>query len=136
MKRCYIAGPLTRGNVAVNEYLAVQAAERLRKAGFAPFCPHLFVEWEKIAPGATYEEWLAIDLAWLEVSDAVLRLPGESPGADRETAFAVSRGIPVFTDEMELVRHFGPQVGGLWCKHLARHNAYGSTRCFDCGAVV
>ena len=32
----------------------------------------------------------------LEHCDAVLRLPGESTGADRDVAIAVGRGIPVY----------------------------------------
>jgi hypothetical protein len=40
---------------------------------------------------------MLIDLAWVEVADAVLRIPGESSGAEREVAHALHHGKPVFT---------------------------------------
>jgi hypothetical protein len=36
------------------------------------------------------------DFEWLKCCDAVLRLPGESTGADREVALAKELGIPVY----------------------------------------
>ena len=51
----------------------------------------------------TRTEWLAIDLAWVAVCEAVVRLPGESGGADMETAEARRLGIPVFESVAELV---------------------------------
>jgi len=38
----------------------------------------------------------------LERCDAVLRLPGESRGADQDVAIARERGIPVYTDISEV----------------------------------
>jgi hypothetical protein len=38
----------------------------------------------------------------LQRCDAVLRLPGESRGADRDVAIAEARGIPVFTSLAEV----------------------------------
>lgn len=38
----------------------------------------------------------------LERCDAVLRLPGESRGADQDVAIARERGIPVYTDLSEV----------------------------------
>ena len=43
-----------------------------------------------------YEAWTALDFAWLEVCDALLRLPGHSPGADAEEAWCQAHGLPVF----------------------------------------
>jgi hypothetical protein len=37
--------------------------------------------------------------------DAVLRLPGESTGADRDVAIAAERGIPVYYDVEEIPAH-------------------------------
>jgi hypothetical protein len=34
----------------------------------------------------------------LQHCDAVLRLPGESRGADQDVAIALERGIPVYTE--------------------------------------
>ena len=38
----------------------------------------------------------------LQHCDAVLRLPGESTGADQDVAIARQRGIPVFTELDEI----------------------------------
>lgn len=95
MKRIYVAGPITIGDQFVNVRNAVLAAEKLRAAGWAPFVPHLSAHWHMIAP-VSYEDWLTYDFAWIDVCDAVIRLQGESRGADREVAYAQSIGKPVF----------------------------------------
>lgn len=136
IKRVYVCGPLTQGNMPVNVHLAVMAADRLLKAGFAPYCPHLNVEWEKIAPGATYEEWLALDFVWLEVCDALLRLPGDSPGADREVAYARKLGIPVFMSAMDLYSAAGLNPIQATCKHLSTTGYADTKRCMVCNTMV
>lgn len=45
-----------------------------------------------------HADWLGIDLAWVDVCDCLVRLPGESKGADMEVARAMERGVPVFFD--------------------------------------
>jgi len=55
----------------------------------------------------TYDTWLDCDLPWVEVCDAVLRLPGESAGADRECNHARSKDIPVYDSVDELLDWFG-----------------------------
>lgn len=93
----YIAGPITHGDRPKNIHDAVMAASKIRKANPAhvPFIPHLYELWSLIDP-QTYEFWMALDLAWLGHCTALVRLPGESPGADREVAFARAAGMPVF----------------------------------------
>jgi hypothetical protein len=110
MKHVYVAGPFTQGVVEVNVRKAVNAGDRLLSAGLVPYVPHLNWLWG-FAHERTYEEWLALDMAWLGKCDAVLRLPGHSPGADREEAFAREHGIPVFYHESRLLEwafHGGP----------------------------
>ena len=48
---------------------------------------------------AEYETWMEYDLAWLGACEALLRLPGHSPGADREVRYALGR------EEVEEVDH-------------------------------
>lgn len=95
MRRIYVAGPLTRGDQRKNVRAAILAAEQLIKAGFIPFIPHLSHFWGLIAPHP-YGFWIEYDLEWLSTCDAVLRLPGDSPGADVEVVSARSLSIPVF----------------------------------------
>lgn len=95
IRHVYVAGPLTCGDLMGNVRRAIEAADILRRRGYAPFCPHLNVLAEVVCP-APYEAWMDLDFAWLEKCDALVRLPGESPGADREVTFAEEHGIPVF----------------------------------------
>jgi hypothetical protein len=120
--RVYIAGPISKGDLAHNINQATAAFVELTKAGFAPFCPHwsAFSGPLSVFPsgsdpdhvwcraGATPNElkhgdWLAVDLEWVATADAVLRLPGESKGADQEVTEANRLGIPVFAS-VESVR--------------------------------
>jgi hypothetical protein len=50
-----------------------------------------------------YETWMEISLSLLSACHALLRLPGESPGADREIGFALSVRIPVYYDVTSVV---------------------------------
>ena len=106
MKRVYVAGPYSTGDVAVNVRNAYAAASRLADAGLAPFVPHHTHFWHLLFP-RTYQEWLSLDLAFLRCCDALLRLPGESFGADTEVREARSLSIPVFDDLDTLVRELG-----------------------------
>ena len=91
----YVAGPISHGDYGVNIRNGVEAATRLLEHGFIPYCPHLSAFHHIIFP-QPYERWIELDFAWLEKCDALLRLDGYSPGADREIDHARARGIPVF----------------------------------------
>lgn len=97
----YVAGPYTKGDVAVNVKNAIVAGDNLRALGFTPFIPHLTHFWH-LVQAHNIEYWYAYDMEWLEKCDAVFRLPGESKGADAEEARARELGIPVFTSFAEL----------------------------------
>ena len=77
-----------------NMRAALDAAEKCLDAGLAPFVPHLSGFWHFVYPH-DYESWMVYDFAWLELCDLVLRLPGESDGADWEVDLARSQNIPV-----------------------------------------
>jgi hypothetical protein len=96
----YVAGPMSVGDIVVNVRNALAMGEHLRQRGFAVYVPHLTWFWPY---EVAYEAWITHDLAWLARCDVMLRLPGESPGANREEAFAAQRGIPVFTSVPELM---------------------------------
>jgi len=91
----YIAGPYTHGDVAVNVRSAVAAGLDIADAGHVPFVPHLFHFAHLVFP-QPYEVWMQLDLSWLACCHAVLRLPGHSPGADREVERAMQLGLPVY----------------------------------------
>ena len=98
----YVAGPYTTPDVAINMKNAMDAAAQLIEIGYTVVVPHLshFLHMNNPQP---YETWMRMDLEILEKCDAVLRIFGESPGADRETARAYELGIPVYRSIEELI---------------------------------
>jgi len=99
--RVYISGPITLGDKACNLDQANKAHLELMRRRYAVMNPILTM----MIPGAVdipHQDWLDSDFAWIEHAHAVLRLPGVSDGADKEVAFAQSRGIPVFTSIEQL----------------------------------
>lgn len=92
--RVYLAWPYSSGVPGWNVQVAINQADLLIRLGYAPLVPHLshYIHDQFPQP---YEVWMEICLAWIPCSQAVYRLPGESPGADRECELAASLGIPV-----------------------------------------
>jgi hypothetical protein len=99
--RIYVAGPYTKPDPCINTNRAIKVGQELLEAGYAPFIPHLTYLWHAVIPNP-YSVWLAYDLEWLRVCHAVLRLDGESSGADAEVTEARRLGIPVFHSIAEL----------------------------------
>jgi hypothetical protein len=81
----------------------------LARVGLLPFVPHLWHHWDKAHP-APYETWIRRCLAMLTRCDAVLRLDGESPGADREVAAALAIGMPVYRSITALILDVGVEL--------------------------
>jgi len=105
----YIASPYTMGDVGMNVREQMEAADRLMDYGYCPIVPLLshFLHIHRPRP---YDDWAVMDLELVRRSDFVLRLPGESVGADKEVALACELGIPVVESIEELreksgVRH-------------------------------
>lgn len=100
MKLVYIAGPYSNPDPCENTYDAVCAADSLIDV-CAPLIPHLSHFWHTMSP-KTYGFWLALDLEYLRRCDALLRIPGDSSGADAEVVKAIEWRIPVFYSEDDL----------------------------------
>lgn len=99
--RVYIASPMSQGDQIKNFYEALRWYRILIDHGFAPLCPQLTF----LVEGMIREEhdtWLSLDLPWVQVADAVFRLPGASKGADQEEEEARLWGVKVFHDFDEL----------------------------------
>jgi hypothetical protein len=102
--KVYVAAPYsapTPAEVEANVARAFDAADALQDAGHSPYCPHLS-HWRHMRRARPYEDWIAEDLRWLAVCDAVLRLPGHSMGADREVEAARLLGLPVYLELEEV----------------------------------
>ncbi len=111
MRSVFIAGAYSTGGgeqVAINVRNAMAAWHELEKLGYAPVCPHLshFLHIHEPRPR---EVWLRQGLYWAVNTDCVLRLPGESEGADAECELVHSRGIPVFYYVADLVAFWQSQ---------------------------
>lgn len=100
--KVYIASPYTLGDVAQNVRVQMDTADELLNSGFVPFVPLLTHFMHMVHP-RNYDSWLTYDMEWLKACDYVLRLPGESPGADAEVALAEELGIPVVYSIGELI---------------------------------
>lgn len=111
--KVYVAGRMTNGKGDGYDVISIRTAilvhNSLVEKGFAPFCPQLTLFAEVIQP-VEYEKWLGMDFEWVQVCDVLLRLPGESKGADQEVEYAKSRGIPVVYSVEELLANFAPDV--------------------------
>lgn len=90
----YVAGPVTSNPWGCVRQ-ATDAYRFVRDCGAVPFLPQLSVLHEMVDP-QPYEEWLAYDLDILAHCHALLRLPGESKGADAEVAWALEHDLDVF----------------------------------------
>jgi hypothetical protein len=83
----------------------MDAGVALLDLGFTPYLP-LLNHFLDITHPRDYQTWLDLDLSWLEVCDVVLRLPGESVGADVEVRRAQQMGLPVFFGLEDLLRAY------------------------------
>lgn len=100
-KLIYIAAPYTNPDPVANTGFAIWTAQALVDLGFTPVIPHLNLLWHLLQPHPP-EFWYAYDLEILARCDALLRIGGESPRADKEVEYAKEHSIPVFYAIKEL----------------------------------
>ena len=106
MKHIFIAGPY-KGDQAVNVHQAIRAADRLLACGYVPYVPHFTHFWDLLYLHSR-SEWLAYHANWLRRCDALLRLEGQSKGADEEVALAATLDIPIFYSIANLAETMPP----------------------------
>lgn len=100
----YIAGPMSKGPLEMNIRNAVYAGRTLLSFDINPVIPHLYCFMEMMFPLQDYERWMKFDFELIKRCDALLRIPGESKGSDREVEFAQKHNIPTFRDIESLVQ--------------------------------
>lgn len=103
--KVYIASPYSKGDIGENVHYAMLAWAQLWDLGYIPFCPH-WTHFQHMFIPRPYEEWLEYDQAWVIACHVLLRLPGESEGADKEVELAVKEGIPVVHTVQKLMDKF------------------------------
>jgi hypothetical protein len=103
--KVYIAAPYSKGDIAINVRNAIQAGEKISTYGMIPYIPHLTHFWHlQFNHSADY--WYKYDFHWLDVCDCLLRLPGESHGADEEMKRMVDNHRIVFLDMESLINWY------------------------------
>lgn len=132
--RIYIMGPYTAADAAtVTAHVtrAMDAGIELAVRGYAPYIPHLThflalrvaerqaaqraagaAPWA-LGPAISYEDYLAMDDAWLQLCDGALFL-APSPGALRERARCTELGVPVFDTVAAVHAHFSAVPALPW----------------------
>ena len=107
MRRIYVAGAYSADNVInvfENMRKGIELSYEVLKAGFSPFCPWLDYHFSLMGE-VSIEEYYRYSMAWLEVSEAVLVVPGweDSAGTKKEMVRAHELGIPVYFSLGELI---------------------------------
>ena len=100
----YIASPYSIGNKLENVLDQFRASDELLHLGFHPVPPLWTHFWDEVSP-KRYEAWMEYDEQTIKRCDCLLRLPGESAGADQEVEFALNIGVPVFYSIQEVVNY-------------------------------
>jgi len=95
MIRVYIASPYTVGDTQANVAKHLECADKLMTLGYSPYAP-LLCHFQHMLLPRPYEDWFGHVINWIQYCDAMIRLPGESSGADKEVEIARLLRIPVY----------------------------------------
>ena len=106
MIKVYIASPYTLGDVKRNVEKQIEVSNLLRitNENILPYWPLSSHYWNELYEH-DYNFWMKLCLDWLMTMDCVLRLEGESKGADKEVLVAKRLGIPVFYSIEKLLEY-------------------------------
>lgn len=92
--KVYISGPYTKGDPVENTRKAIMAGNEILSYGHVPIIPHLTMFWHLLTP-RPWQDWIDYDLELVPLCGILLRLPGESSGADIEVAKAKECGLVI-----------------------------------------
>lgn len=100
----YVAAPYSRPDPVENTHRAIRGGLSIWEERLGvPLIPHLTLVAHLVMP-RPLDYWYEFDLHQIDHCSALLRLPGESTGADAEIEHADTIGIPVFHSVEELRR--------------------------------
>ena len=114
MKRIYVMGAYSADNVIGvldNMRKGMRMATEVLLAGYAPFVPWFDFHFQLMLRSGEHlsvDDYYQYSLAWLEVSEAGLLVPGwaDSKGTQNEIVRAHELGIPVFNSLDQLRSEF------------------------------
>ena len=110
MKKIYIAGAISSPVLEEglkNLQQGIKAGAEVLKMGLYPYVPHLDYQFNLVQEDhIPVDIYYKYDLAWLEVCDCMLVLPGyeKSKGVAAEIDFAKKNKIPIFYS-MDDIKH-------------------------------
>lgn len=113
MIKVFISSPYTLGSQIVNVRRQIDASNELMNLGYCPFVPLLY-HFQEMVHERPYESWIAQCLDWVGICDCVLRLEGESHGADLEVAKANELGKKVFSTVEELHSYYYEMIKAMY----------------------
>ena len=125
--KVYVSGPISSsGTYLSNAAFAIEVAEHLMMAGFAPYCPQLttfmFIGRHHTV---SHELWMECDESWIRSMDPemdyMIRLYGRSVGGDIETEWAREMGMRVFHALSSVTAR---TVVGYFCRWTEPEAAY------------
>lgn len=107
MIKVFISGPYQNGGIEENLQILIDAANTLIDKGFNPLPLNLYCHpIQTKYPRKRYHDWIDLTYEWVEKCDCLLRLPGESKGADGEVKRSEELGIPVFYNIDDLILYY------------------------------
>lgn len=129
MKRVYVAGAYSSDNVLgmlSNMRKGMKLAKDVLLRGYAPFTPwHDFHHTLMLDEGEELfvHAYHNFSMSWLEVSDAVLLVPGweNSKGTATEIKRAQELNIPIFYELSDLTNHFDGNRTCVLCRGYDSH---------------
>ncbi len=95
----YISGPMAvapGSSYTANIRRGIDAAEAIERLWGIPYLPHTQALWGIVYPGKPESTFMERDLAFVDACHALVRIPGESKGADIEERLALEIGKPIF----------------------------------------
>jgi len=92
--KVYLAAPYSHGDREANLRRSIDIAEELMVAGFVVFNP-LLDRYHQAVHRHEHSFWMEQGKAWIDCCDMVMRIPGQSLGADEEEDYAEKLNIPV-----------------------------------------
>ena len=95
-KFVYIASSYTKIDNFVAVQRQIKVGNQLLDLGVIPISPLLNAVYYHAQKERDWEFWMDIDYSLIDKCDALLRLEGESKGADLEVIHAKEKSIPVY----------------------------------------
>ena len=103
-KLVYIASKYSFGDNFVNTQKQIEVANMLLDEGFIPISPLMNSVWYNMQKERSWDFWMGHDFHLLDQCECLLRLPGDSKGADMEVAYALEYGKKVYYDIESLIK--------------------------------